>query len=61
MPEQPDSQKYIWKEIYQVTQLHRELASLYRTKSTDRRTINALWNAIEEKEAILFLEGIDLS
>jgi hypothetical protein len=55
-----DRKKYIWKQISTVNVLHQELASLYRTKSTDGKRIRILWNAIEEREALLFLEGVDL-
>lgn len=38
-----------------IDALHRELASYYRTKSKDRKTIANLWFAIERLEAELEL------
>lgn len=40
--------------------LHRELASYYRAKSKDRRTIANLWFAIDTLEEKLTSEGIAL-
>lgn len=61
MPEN-DEARYLWKEIAAINALHGELASLYRVKSNDRKRINLLWNVIEEKEALLFLEhGYELA
>lgn len=40
--------------------LHRELASLYRTKSKDRRTIANLWYHIDGLELDLRSEGVAL-
>lgn len=40
--------------------LHRELASLYRNKSRDRRTIAALWYYIDGLELDLRAEGVQL-
>lgn len=50
--------KYLWKQINMVQVLHQELASLYATKSTDDKRKALLWRQIEEKEALLFLEGV---
>ena len=33
--------------------LHAELASYYRAGSTDKRTINRMWELLEELEALL--------
>ena len=60
MTEDMSRTKYLWKQIHSVNVLHQELASLYRTKSSDHRRIRILWNAIEEKEALLYLEGVSL-
>lgn len=50
--------KHIWKELNMLNVLHQELASLYRTNSTDEKRKALLWRAIEEREALLFLEGV---
>lgn len=48
-------QKYI-----KLMGLHRELASLYRVKSRDRRTIANLWYYIDGLEIDLRAEGVAL-
>lgn len=48
-------QKYI-----KLMGLHRELASLYRAKSRDRRTIAQLWYYIDGLELDLRTEGVKL-
>lgn len=40
--------------------LHRELASLYRVKSRDRRTIANLWYHIDGLEIDLRNDGVEL-
>lgn len=55
-----DDAKWIWQEAARVYRLHGELASLYRTKSRDKRTINTLWERIDEGEAALRLVGVTL-
>lgn len=60
MNDETSRTRYLWKQIHTVNVLHQELASLYRTKSTDQKRIRILWNAIEEKEALLYLEGVTL-
>lgn len=44
-----------------LQRLHQELASLYTTKSKDSGRIDLLWKAIEEQEALLKLDGIDVA
>lgn len=46
--------------IYRATNLHNELASLYMTKSNDRKRINMLWDAIEDVEGQLGEMGVFL-
>jgi hypothetical protein len=53
-----DAQRYVWKKIHEVSNLHLDLAQLYRAKSNDRKRILLLWNAIEHKEAELVSLGI---
>lgn len=48
-------QKYI-----KLMNLHRELASHYRAKSRDRRTIANLWYHIDGLELDLRSEGVEL-
>lgn len=55
-----DRAKWIWRTKREVDVLHSELASLYRTKSNNRKLIPLLWRKIEEKEALLVLEGVTL-
>jgi hypothetical protein len=43
-----------------LMRLHRELASLYRTKSKDRRSISNLWYHIDGLELDLRSEGVEL-
>lgn len=50
----------MWQEAARVYRLHNELANLYRSNSTDKRTINTLWERIEEGEAALALVGVNL-
>lgn len=52
--------RWVWREYHRIQVLHQELASLYRTKSTDFKRIRLLWNAIDEGEQILTLEGVVL-
>lgn len=51
---------WVWREKHKLDLLHSELASYYRTKSNDRKTIALLWRKIEESEALLILEGVIL-
>lgn len=48
-------QKYI-----KLMGLHQHLASLYRSKSRDRRTISTLWYYIDGLELDLRAEGVKL-
>ena len=59
-PDMNEKHKYLWRELRELIQLHQELASLYRTKSSDSKRKVILWNAIEQREALLFLEGVDV-
>ncbi len=56
----PEEARWIWQEAARVLSLHRELASLYRNKSTDTRTIKKLWELIDEGEFGLRLVGVYL-
>ncbi len=56
----PEDAKWVGVEAARVLGLHRELASLYRTKSTDKRTIQRLWELIDEGENALRLVGVQL-
>jgi len=56
----PDEAKWVWTEAARVLGLHRELANLYRNRSTDTRTIRRLWELIEEGEYALRLVGVNL-
>ena len=55
-----DRAKWIWRTKREVDVLHSELASLYRSKTADRKLITLIWRKIEEKEALLVLEGVEL-
>lgn len=56
----PDEARWIWEETQRVLALHAELASYYRTKSRDHRTIKMLWEKITEGEAGLRAIGVHL-
>lgn len=51
--------RYAWKQIHALNNLHGELASLYRVRSTDKRRIKLLWTLIEEREGNLRTIGIE--
>jgi hypothetical protein len=53
--------KYLWKQLSSLDILHSELASLYRMVPQDKRRIALVWRAIEEKEALLVLDGVDIN
>lgn len=55
-----DEARWVWQEAARLYGLHRELAYLYRTGSKDRRTIDALWDRIEEGEYALKMIGVEL-
>jgi len=52
--------RWVWEEAARILGLHRELAYLYRTKSSDKRTIKALWESIDEGEYGLRAIGVEL-
>jgi hypothetical protein len=53
-----NSKRFVWKKMHEVSNLHLDLAQLYRSKSNDRKRILLLWNAIEYKEAELIELGV---
>jgi cellobiose-specific phosphotransferase system component IIA len=55
-----DEARELWQEAARVMGLHRELASMYRTNSKDKRTIATLWERINEGEANLRRQGVYL-
>lgn len=48
------------REYTKLMKLHRELAGLYRSRSTDRRTIATLWHHVDALELSLRAEGVEL-
>lgn len=52
--------RWVWEETARVMALHRELADMYRNHSRDKRTINTIWERIEEAEAPLLAIGVRL-
>lgn len=56
----PEDAKWVWTEAARVLGLHRELAYLYRSTSSDKRTIARLWELIDEGEYALRLVGVHL-
>ena len=56
----PDAAERVIQKYLKLMSLHRELASLYRTKSSDRRTIANLWYYIDGLEIDLRAEGVKL-
>jgi hypothetical protein len=56
-----NQQRFVWKKIHEVNNLHLDLAQLYRAKSNDRKRILLLWNAIEYKEAELVSLGVEVA
>ena len=56
----PEEARKVWEKVARTYGLHNERAVLYRTNSRDKRTINVLWQRIEELEAELALEGVRL-
>lgn len=51
--------RYLWKLVHQLNVLHSELASLYTRPQRDQKTINAIWETIDELEIQLLVEGVD--
>jgi len=60
LPHNPDAAERVIQKYLKLMSLHRELASLYRTKSRDRRTIANLWYYIDGLEIDLRAEGVKL-
>jgi hypothetical protein len=56
----PGEARWVWEEAARIYGLHTELANLYRNKSNDKRTINKLWELIEEGEYALRTVGVSL-
>lgn len=60
LPFDPEEASAKWKAYHRVMNLHYELASHYRAKSRDRKTIQRLWAAIDELEFQLRYMGVEL-
>ena len=60
MPHSQIAAEVKYRKYHQVMNLHHELASLYRSKSTDRKTIARLWAAIDTAELELTYMGVEL-
>jgi len=60
LPFRAEDARWVWEEAARINGLHNELAYLYRTKSTDVRTIKKLWELIEEGEYALRVVGVRL-
>ena len=60
LPHNPDAAERVIQKYLKLMSLHRELASLYRTKSRDRRTIANLWYYIDGLELDLRAGGVKL-
>jgi hypothetical protein len=60
LPYKQDLADAVWLKYLKLMRLHRELASLYRAKSSDRRTISSLWYFIDGLELDLRHEGVVL-
>lgn len=60
LPYDGDAAEHTILKYLKLMSLHRELASLYRTKSRDRRTIANLWYHIDGLELDLYHEGVRL-
>lgn len=58
LPYEVAEAKWMWQETAHVYRLHRELAYMYRNRSKDQRTINTLWEQIEEREEVLRALGV---
>lgn len=52
--------EYTWRLQATVNRLHQELASYYRVKSKDIKTIRLIWQQIELKESELYTRGINV-
>ena len=51
--------RYLWKVVQQLDVLHSELASLYRSGSTDHKRIAVIWKTIDDLEMSLLMEGVN--
>lgn len=60
MPPSQARAEHIALKYLKLQRLHTELASLYRTKSRDRRTIANLWYNIDALELDLRADGVEL-
>lgn len=60
LPFDQDEASVKWKTYHRLMSLHHELASYYRAKSRDRKTIMRLWAAIDELEFELRYMGVAL-
>lgn len=61
LPPEEARGQWIWRTKHQVDILHSELASLYRAKSTDYKTIRVIWGHIERYETLLKAEGVEVA
>lgn len=60
LPHNPEEVSRGVLKYLKLMRLHMELASLYRAKSRDRRTISNLWYMIDGLELDLRSEGVEL-
>lgn len=60
LPYDAEDTEYVIQLFVKLMHLHRELASLYRVKSRDRRTIANLWYHIDGLELDLTSRGVKL-
>ncbi len=60
LPYDAKQTEYVVQLYIKVMNLHRELASYYRAKSRDRRTIANLWYYIDGIELELRAAGVEL-
>jgi hypothetical protein len=60
LPYDPIRTEAVLQKYIKLMGLHRHLASLYRAKSRDRRTIANLWYHIDGLELDLRAEGVAL-
>lgn len=60
MPHDVEHTERLMQKYIKLMGLHRELASYYRAKSKDRRTMSNLWYLIDGLELDLRSEGVQL-
>jgi len=60
LPYDPNATEATMQKYIKLMNLHRELASLYRSKSRDFRTIGKLWWYIDGLELDLRADGVAL-